>query len=225
MSAQLSMPLMQLESLPSALDIVRYLAKHPEHAAWPEEIMDDLQISERRYAKAIRRLVTLEYARMRGDNRYELTRKGEAAADELIAYDAQTPSSNHQGAPLLRRHVVIALPRQLAVGQPTEVLIGFEPTSSGFVTPVEVALRLETHHAELNIRDELLKLSRAAITRRFTLTPSFYDAVRLTVKVFQLAADGEDLTYCGGTYVDVHVVPAQPNNLLTAYRAAITFRE
>lgn len=225
MPAQLPMHLMQLESLPGALDILRYLAKHPEGAAWPEEIMDDLQISERRYSKAIRRLITQEYTRMRSDHRYELTHKGTAAAEELAAYDAQAPAEHPSASANVQRALVVALPRQLAAGEPTEVIVGFEPTQNGFRTPADVVLRLEALHADLSTRDEMMRLTHAAEVRRFTLTPSFYDAVRLIVKVFQLSEDGEDLTNCGGTYIDVDVVAAQPNNLLTAYRADITFRE
>jgi DNA-binding MarR family transcriptional regulator len=224
MPAQLPMHLVQLESLPSALDLLRYLAKHPERAAWPEEIMDDLQISERRYSKAMRRLVTNNYTQMRGDNRFELTRKGEAAAEELAAYDAEAPASNASALGKIQRTLVVALPRQLAAGQPTDVLVGFEPVAQGFTPPADVVVRFEALHADISTHDQRLKLSRAAEVCRLTLTPSFYDAVRLKLQVFQLSEDGEDLTNCGGTYIDVDVVAAQPNNILTAYSSEMTFK-
>lgn len=224
MPAQLPMHLIQLESLPSALDLLRYLAKHPERAAWPEEMMDDLQISERRYSKAMRRLVTNNYTQMRGDNRFELTRKGEAAAQELAAYDAEAPTSDASAQGTIQRTLVVALPRQLAAGQPVDVVVGFEPVAQGFTPPADVVVRFEALHADISTRDEMLKLSRAAEVCRLTLTPSFYDAVRLKVQVFQLSEDGEDLTDCGGTYVDVDVVAAQPNNVLTAYSSKIAFK-
>ncbi len=224
MPAQLPMHLVQLESLPSALDLLRYLAKHPERAAWPEEMMDDLQISERRYAKAMRRLVTNNYTQMRFDNRFELTRKGEAAAEELAAYDAEAPSNSASKQGTIQRNLVIALPRQLAAGEPVEVMVGFEPTSHGFTPPTDVVLRFEAFHADLSTRDELIKLTPTAQVCRLMLVPSFYDAVRLKVQVFQLSEDGEDLTDCGGTYIDVDVVTTQPNNVLTAYSSPITFK-
>ncbi len=224
MPAQLPMHLVQLESLPSALDLLRYLAKHPEGAAWPEEMMDDLQISERRYSKAMRRLVTNNYTQMRWDNRFELTLKGKAAADELAAYDAQAPTKSDAKQGTIQRNLVIALPRQLAAGEPVEVLVGFEPTSQGFTPPADVVLRFEGLHADLSTRDELIKLTPTAQICRLMLVPSFYDAVRLKVQVFQLSEDGEDLTDCGGTYIDVDVVAAQPNNVLTAYSSPITFK-
>jgi predicted transcriptional regulator len=224
MPAQLPMHLIQLESLPSALDILRYLAKHPERAAWPEEMMNDLQISERRYAKAMRRLVTNNYTQMRVDNRFELTRKGQAAVEELAAYDASAPAASAPTSSTIHRELVIALPRQLAAGTPAEVMIGFEPAAQGFASPKDVVLRFEAVHADLSTRDEMLKLTRTAEVRRLTLTPSFYDTVRLKVQVFQLSDDGEDLSDCGGTYVDVGVVAADPDEALTAYSRRIAFK-
>jgi hypothetical protein len=224
MAVELPMHLKQLEPLPSALDIIRYLAKHPEGAAYPEEICDDLEISERRFSKAMRRLVTNNYMQMRGDSRYELGRKGVTSAEELAEYDAQAPSDGGAGAGKVSREMVIALPRQLVAGETSSVHIGFEPLSEGFSSPADVILRFEVLNGSLNNRDEMLKLGASAYKQTVELTPSFYDQVRFKVQVFQLSEDGEDLSDCGGLYVDVDVVPANPVQTLTAYNGSIVFK-
>ncbi len=223
MAVELPMHLKQLEPLGSALDIIRYLAKHPEGAAWTEEICDDLDISERRFSKAMRRLVTNNYMQMRGDSRYELGRKGVSSAEELAEYDAQAPLGNNTETGKVSRDIVVAMPRQLVAGQPTDVTIGFEPLSDGFDTAADVVLRFEVLNGSLNTRDEMLKLGASAHKQTVELTPSFYDQVRFKVQVYQLSPDGEDLSECGGLYVDVDVVPTDAIHTLTAYNANVIF--
>lgn len=223
MPAQLPMHLVQLESLPSALNILRYLGRHVEGAAFPEEMMDDLNISERRYSKAMRRLVTNSYTQMLPDTRFELTRKGHSAAEELTVYDADAPVHTGVSEGMVERDLVIALPRQLAAGEPADILVGFEPASaSSFASPLGIVLRFEALNASVSTTDELTRLGSSAAVHRVTLTPSFYDQARFKVQVFQLSEDGEDLTDCGGLYVDIPVVTAQPDTRLIAYNSSVT---
>lgn len=223
MPAQLPMHLVQLESLPSALDLLRYLANHAEEAAFPEEMMEDLAISERRYSKAMRRLVTNSYTQMLPDNRFELTHKGISAAEELAVYDADAPTSAPIAQGSVERDLIVAVPFQLAAGEPAEILVGFEPmSSSSFARSTEVVLRFEAIHASLSVRDESVTLDSGALVQRLMMTPSFYDQARLKVQVFQISEDGEDLSDCGGLYVDLDVVASQPNTTLVAYNSSVT---
>lgn len=223
MTAQLPMHLIQLEPLPGALDIIRYLARHPEGAASADDICDDLELSERRWGKALRRLITNNYIEQRPDGRYELARRGITSAQELAEYDANATDDGDAGAGKIARDVVIALPRQLVAGKSSEVLVGFAPVSSDFSSPADVVLRYEAVHGTLSTRDSMVKLGAASHRESITLTPQQYDTVRLKVKVFQLAEDGEDLTDCGGIYIDVDVVEENPNSMLVAYSANIRF--
>jgi hypothetical protein len=223
MVAELPLHLKQLEALPSALDILRYLATAPDNAAYSDTIADDLNISETRCGKALRRLVTNQYVVMRSDRVYELGRKGAVAAQELAEYDATAPKG---GLPAgkLPRELVVALPRQLVSGQATDVLVGFAPYyGDGFNTPTDVIVRFDALYATLSSRDEMLKLDNGAYRQTLTITPQAHDQLRLKVQVFQLSEDGEDLTDCGGMYVDVDVVTQAHINPQIAYNTMILF--
>ena len=77
---ELSMHLKKLETLPGALDIIRYLDESETGYADADDITYDLDMSSRRFGKATRRLVTNGYIQMRSDYVYELTRRGGRAA-------------------------------------------------------------------------------------------------------------------------------------------------
>lgn len=223
---ELPMHLKQLEALPSALDILRYLAQQEDTAASPEDVCDALGISDRRFNKALRRLVTNNYMNMRADFLYELTRKGKSSAQELAEYDAAGPRSDGLAAGQVSRDVVIAIPRQLTSGQPTEILFGIEPHSGdGFRTPTDVVLRLDVVNGSMNTRDRMVQLGASAYRSSFSVTPGNYDQIRFKIQVFQLSEDGEDLSDCGGMYVDVGVVEHDVSANMVAYSTSVTLRD
>jgi hypothetical protein len=225
MPIELPMHLKQLEALPSALDIIRYLANHPLGAADPEEICADLNISDIRFRKAMRRLVTNNYMQMRSDQKYELVRKGISSAEELAAYDAEAPDNSGLALGMVAREMVVALPRQLATGQTVTAYVGFKPhDGTGFETAADVVLRLEAVHGYLNTTDEMVRLDKRSYRKAIDITPENYDQLRLKIKVFQLSDDGEDLHDCGGIYVDVDVVEDHPIPNMIAYNADIQFK-
>lgn len=224
--SDLPMHLQQLEALPSALDILRYLAQQVDTAASPEDVCDALGISDRRFNKALRRLVTNNYMNMRADFLYELTRKGKSSAQELAEYDAAGPRNTGLRAGQVSRDVVIAIPRQLVSGQTTEVLFGIEPhLGDGFRNTTDVVLRFDAVNASINTRDKMVQLGASAYRSSFSVTPGKYDQVRFKVQVFQLSEDGEDLSDCGGMYVDVHVIEGATNEALIAYSTSVTLRD
>jgi Mn-dependent DtxR family transcriptional regulator len=61
-----------------------------EPFASSDTIIDELDLSERRFSKAIRRLVTKGYLQMDGDQTYRLTDQGQSAVEELQEYDDAT---------------------------------------------------------------------------------------------------------------------------------------
>jgi hypothetical protein len=87
---ELPFHLKTIEPLPGALDIIRYFGSIDSDTADVEEICDMLELSDRRFHKAIRRLVTKGYVMMDGDMIYRLTEQGLRAWDELSAYDDAT---------------------------------------------------------------------------------------------------------------------------------------
>lgn len=222
MSAELPMYLKQLEALPSALDIIRLVGKHPQRAADMDDICDALGISERRFSKAIRRLVTNGYLQMRSDYSYELGRKGAQAVLDLAEYDQNAPAERKLGAGKLMRDLYIAMPRRLQADITTDVIVGFAG-ARGFDTPMDVILRFDALHASVSTQDEMLKLGNRPYRHTLTLTPKLYTQARLRVQVFQLSLDGEDLTDCGGMFVDVDVTTGTSDTRLVAYQTAIEF--
>ena len=92
MAATLPLYLQQLEPLPGALDIIRYLNR--SGVSDGITVADDLGLSDRSFDKAKRRLVTNGYIAARSDGIMELTQKGNNAARELAAYDASAPADS-----------------------------------------------------------------------------------------------------------------------------------
>ncbi|HRL14494.1 MAG TPA: winged helix DNA-binding protein, partial [Aggregatilineales bacterium] len=73
---ELPFHLQTLEPLPGALDIIRFLGALDEPHADVEAICETLDMSDRRFNKAIRRLVTKGYVQMVGDMRFVIDREG-----------------------------------------------------------------------------------------------------------------------------------------------------
>src|SRR5690606_35180973 len=105
-----------LEPLTGALDILRYLASLDEPSADADEICDALDLSERTFGKAIRRLVTKKYVQIDGSLFYRLTRQGEEAANDLAQYETDNPGATEakrSTSSLVRRRLVVVLPSPL----------------------------------------------------------------------------------------------------------------
>lgn len=220
--AELSLDLRKLQALKGALDIVRYLAERSTPAD-AETICDDLDMSDRRFGKAIKRLVTTGYVQMNNDYEYHMTDKGRRAANEVAEYDAAGGSTDTFGENKVVRRLLLALPRELTAGQSTDMHIGFEyDPSRGLATPADIVLRISAIHALLSGGgDEMLKLNNDSKTQIVQLTPEMYTQVRVKVQVFQLAPNGEDITMCGGMYVDIDVASNGGQDSLVAYATQI----
>lgn len=223
MAAELPIHLKQLEPLTGALDMLRMLARG---SADGTEVADSLGLSDRSFDKAKRRLVTNGYIAARSDGIMELTQKGMNAASDLAEYDANKPASSGLGHGKVQRRVLIALPRTVTAGQPTQVIVGIEPDASGqFRHATDVVLRFSALNAQLHINgDAMLKVGGAAARHMLQLTPEAYDQMRFKMQVFQISPDGEDITDCGGLYVDVAVQPAGEPGGLVAYSARLEFQ-
>jgi hypothetical protein len=53
------------------------------------------------------------------------------------------------------------------------------------------------------------------------ITPENYNQIRLKMQVFQLSPDGEDISDCGGLYIDVNVQASGPADNLVAYSTSL----
>lgn len=220
--AELSMDLKRLESVGSALDIIRFLHAQPAGYADSDDIMEGLDISERRFGKAVRRLVTTGYIQMRSDYVYELTTQGVTAADELAAFDAAAPADSGIDSGLQRK-ILIAVPRSLVASKPSSLHIGFPPDSA-FQTMSQVVVQISAVHADLDPdADIMLDLGTEAVAQQLSITPQAYDQVRLRLQAYQLSPNGDDVSPCGGMYVDVDVVPDGEPGGLIAYGVDLTF--
>ena len=223
--SELPIHLKVLEPLPGALDIIRLLGENENQPADVDWICDSLDMSDRRFGKAIRRLATTGYVQMNPDSDYLLTEKGIQAAQDLAEFDAAGPREEEVGENKVTRRLLVALPQTLVAGQTSEIAIGFqEDTDAGLDAPTDVVLRVTTTHALLSGNgDEMLKLDNSSAHQNFHLTPEMYNEVRVRVQVYQLAPNGEDINMCGGLYVDVPVVGENTQAGLVAYGADIHF--
>jgi len=219
---QLSPELKRFEHLKGAFEIIRYLSKTDDPA---DEfvICEDLDMSDRRFSKAIKRLVTRGYVQMNVDREYYLTQNGEDAADELDDYFADGGRQKNTGSNKINRRLLVALPRELGAGQTTDMFVGVEPDdSTSLSAPADIVLRVSAVNALLSGNDdEMLKLNNDSLKQSLQLTPEMYTQVRVKVQVFQLAPNGEDITMCGGLYVDVNVSATEPQSNFVAYASDI----
>lgn len=217
--ADLPMYLKRFEALPSALDIIRFLADQPDQTADIDDIMDGLAISERRFRKAMRRLITNDITQRAGDEVYQLTSQGRQGAADLAEFDQNAPDiTSTPNASKVPRRLIVALPRVLIAGQPANVHIGFHADPQGRLTQsADLVLRLTAINARLSDGDAMLQLDNDIRQTAVTLTPGYYEQVRLQVRVMQLDPSGVDISDCGGLYVDVNVMGGGAEGGLVAF--------
>jgi hypothetical protein len=222
MAIELPLHLKQLEPLTGALDSLRLLT---QRSADEDTICDVLKLSTIAFGKVKRRLVTNGYVTMRSDGIFELTQKGRNASDELREYDENAPMLGAGANGKIQRRVLIAVSRTLIAGQPAPVMIGFAPDDTGlFPRDADVVLRLSALNAQLSVNgDQMIRPGSGIFRHEIQLTPQFFNQVRLKMQVFQLSADGEDISDCGGLFVDVDVeADGLPGNMI-AYGAQLSF--
>jgi hypothetical protein len=221
---ELSVELKKLETVRGAFDIIRYLSED-DIPAGADDICDDLDMSDRRFGKAIKRLVTRSYVQMNSDYQYFLAQKGLSAAEELAAFDAAGGAQRVVNTNKIMRRLLVALPRQLTAGQTTNVQIGIESDAgNSLATPADIVLRVSAIHALLSgSNDEIMKLNNDAIIQTLQLTPEMYTQVRVKIQIFQIAPNGEDITMCGGLYVDTNVGTENTQGGLIGYASDIAF--
>src|SRR5690606_2298620 len=145
-----------LEPLTGALDIIRYFGTHEGLTADADKIQASLDLSDRSFGKAIKRLVTKGYIQMDGNRIYRLSEQGQRAVTELREYDATGPAfdgatTQDDEAEQLTRRLVMALPRRVASGQPTQLMIGLHPASydDTLDQPIDMLLRLSVINGEV----------------------------------------------------------------------------
>jgi hypothetical protein len=223
--AQLPLHLQKLETVPSALDIIRFMNAQPKATADYDTVINGLDISERRFGRATRRLVTTGYMQMRSDYVYQLTERGRKAAEELSAFDADASGSTTQDFGRIRRRLVLALPQMLVAQQANTLQLGLPADpEKRFSLPADIVLRVSGVHADVTEPDnEIVQMGNDIMQQSLTVTPEAYTQARIRVEVFQLSQGGDDLHVCGGMYVDVDVVADGDGGGLVAYGTDLLF--
>lgn len=211
---QLPYQLQALEPLAGALDIIRYLGGINAPSADVDEICDALDMSDRRFNKAIRRLVTRGYVQMSGDMVYTLTSSGREAASTLSEYDRTHPRSAavpDDSVSQISRRVIVAVPRYMAAQQANTVLVGIEGANGDntLVSETEMVVRLACINGDpFTPEDAILTLGNDSVQYAFNVTPELFDKIRLRVQVYQLGPNPDDINIAGGLYVDADVARA-----------------
>lgn len=218
--AELPIDLRKLETLTGALEMIHYLSTVPD--AGVEDFMDDLGLSERSVMKAIRRLATNGYVQMTGDYIYTLTPKGAESAQVLAEHFSGSAEDAPDNGKVMRQ-LVIALPRNLVVGETSPLHIGFAP-SDEFTGATDVVLRLSPTYADIGGFDEMVQLGSDALVVETEITPQDRDQARIKLEVYELSADGDNLDVAGGMYVDVVVLPEGDTGELIAYGVDLGFK-
>lgn len=211
---ELPYQLQALEPLAGALDIIRYLGGINAPNADVDEICDALDMSDRRFNKAIRRLVTRGYVQMSGDMVYTLTSAGREAAATLAEYDRTHPRSAvipDDSVNQISRRVIVAVPRYMGAHQANTVVVGIEGANgdNALITETEMVVRLACINGDpFTPEDAILTLGNDAVQHAFNVTPDAFDKMRLRVQVYQLGPNPDDINVAGGLYVDADVARA-----------------
>ena len=216
MAAELPFHLKTLEPLRGALDIIRFLDGIDEPTADADVICDTLDLSDRSFSKAIRRLVTKGYVVMDGELIYRLTDQGTEAAQELNVYDEATGgglgemvASDGGGTEqqTVNRRFIVALPGRVVAGQPSELIIGVhDAASSGMSGTAEMVARVSIVNGQPETpEDVLFSLGDGATKQSLEITPARYTEMRIRVNVFQLGDNPGEIHTAGGMYIDVPV--------------------
>lgn len=214
---ELPMELKKLETVRGAFDILKYLHGVDGHAADGDDIMDDLELSVRRFDKAKRRLVTRNYIQMQGDYIYELTRKGVESAETLLEFDDSGSNSDDKG---IARQLAVILPRNFVYGKTSPLKIGIAPHSD-FTEISNLVVRISPINAQLGDFNEMATLDSNGLIMETTITPEAYDKARIKVEVYQMKDD--DFAELGGMYVDVVIVDEGDTGADYAYTTDLVF--
>ena len=215
--SELSNDLKKIETVRGAFEILTYLYAKQGNAADGDDIMDDLELSTRRFDKAKRRLVTRNYIQMRSDYIYELTRKGVESAELLLEVEK---TNGDDSVDTLQRQLALVLPRNFVYGTTSPLKIGIEPNAS-FMGEANLIVRITPVNAELGDYNEMATLSSDALILETTITPSAYDKARIKVEVYQMQDD--DFADLGGMYVDVVIIDEGDTGTEFAYTTDLSF--
>lgn len=216
---ELPFHLKTIEPLTGALDIIRFFGITDSPTADADEICDQLNLSERSFSKAIRRLVTKGYILMDGDMVYRLTDQGQSALEELKEYDEASGGSSISAAAPARsysveiRHVyrrlVLVMPETLIANQPSDIVIGFDSAEDDQTIDGEVDLvvRLNVVNASPDKpQDTIFQVGNTPTHTTFRITPGSYTQVRVRLQVFQVGENPDEIEVAGGMFVDANVI-------------------
>lgn len=215
--AELPIDLKKLETVRGAFEILKYLYNQPDNAADGDDIMDDLELSTRRFDKAKRRLVTRNYIQMRSDYIYELTRKGVESSETLIAFDKASGDDDNDG---ITRQLAVVVPRNFVYGQVSPLKIGISP-SAEMTDNKNLIVRVTPTNAELGEYNEMATIDSDALIMETTITPQAYDKARIKVEVYEMEDD--DFAELGGMYLDVVIVDSGDTGDDFAYTTDLIF--
>lgn len=206
---ELPFHLKTLEPLPGALDILRYVGGLGGEAADADQICEALDMTDRRFSKAIRRLVTKDYLSMEGGMVYRLTNLGERAVEELREYDEATGGIRQISAPrkvdiVGSRRLVVAVPRSIAANSDSYVVVGFHPGSLGGLASADIVVRVSATDGQPESPEDLLFALSESHAQEAIPVKTTSAALRLRFEVYQLGELG-DIQPIGGMRVDVPV--------------------
>lgn len=220
-----------LEPLTGALDILRFLRNEADMLAPVDTLLDSLELSERAFGKAIRRLVTQSYVQMDAEAVYRLTDNGRRAADELVEYET-TIGESVTGAHTTKDfaitgRVVLAIPELLTDARPVELYVGAALDSdSSLQGATDILVRISALNAEPgHTQDAVLTLLDQPVRQTFTITPQGFNKVRVRVQVYQLLGDGEEIVPCGGFHADLPVTTAGADGRRVAFGSSIALKD
>lgn len=200
-------------------DIIRYLAAQEKHAAFDADILAALEVSERGFRKALRRLVTKEYVEMQFEGTYALTDTGLEAAEIIGPADApEPPPPDAPPAPVPEpaapeptpRSLIVIFPRVLAADQPAYCFLRVDaPEQPILADPIGITARIQSECRTLPVLQQgVVPVDGPSQPIRFEVTAPAAGEFRATLEVFKVT--DSDLVEAGKFTLAFHAeaVPA-----------------
>ncbi len=212
---------------PEAIDILRFYGQQGKTSAFADDIMEGAGLSPRGFGKFIRRLVTQSYVTSDGGGVYRLTDLGRRSVEALASLGDALPARSQRARTtirVVRRRLVMGVPRMLTRAQPTNLIIGFEEAGDDDLLkdPVNLLLRINLVNGEPSAGRELtMLLSHRHTMQMVEITAgapgSTVAMARIRVEVKQLSDFTGEYEDCGGMFVDIPISASAGDAPLIAY--------
>ncbi len=206
------------------LNVIRFLARQSNHSGDAVDIQDGLDLSNRAFGKAIRRVVTAGYVEMDMGGYYHLTSNGHKAAETLAEYDTAMGTGPLGDLPVPEDDVEPGIPRTLAMVMPSVSVSGrpfhfyatveapWSEAQQGLTSSPEVILRLSIPGNEPLQETVQVQPDERSAPVDFRFVVPAIAPLELKIQAFYLSR-ADDVVTLGDFHVELPVESQPPGDV------------